>query len=211
MRLAARRSRPSSRGQGGRSRWIGRRAPLVFFVEEIRGPARERGVFAAAYDGLIGDVASPDEEEPLARPGMDQRAAFGRREIEVARQRVGALGRLAEQDPDVALLYDRLAVVGAKELDDVLGRELQPCVIVAGGSREFLDKRRTSGLAHHLPGLVYDDELASEIDPDGVPEHRQRGKLGDRSNLGITKRRKSDDDELLIAQGRRPPREDQGQ
>src|ERR1035437_6521137 len=154
MRLAARRSRPGSRGQAGRSRWIDRRALLAFFLEKIRGAACERGVFAAAYDGLIGDVASPNEEQALARAGMDERAAFGRREIEVARERVGAFGRLAEEDPDVALLDDRLAVVGAEELDDVLGRELQTCVIVAGGSCQLLDERRARGLAHHLPGLI---------------------------------------------------------
>src|SRR5664280_3615816 len=110
MRLAARRSRPGSRGQAGRSRWIGRRALLAFFVEKIRGAACERGVFAATHDGLIGDVTSPDEQQALARTGVDQRASFGWRQIEVARERIGALGRLAEQDADVALLDDRLTV-----------------------------------------------------------------------------------------------------
>jgi len=76
-----------------------------------------------------------------------------------------------------------------------------------GRSRELLDEGRACGLAHHLPGLIYDDELASEIDPDRVPQHRQRGELGDRSDLGIAKGGKSDDDELLIAQdGARPRR-----
>src|SRR5450759_3840641 len=180
-------------------------------VEKVRGPARERGVFASAHDGLIGDVASTYEEETLARAGMDERAAFGWRQIEVAGERIGTLGRLAEQDPDVALLDDRLAVVGAEELDDVLGRKLQPCVIVAGGSGQLLDEGSTRGLAHHLPGLVDDDELASEIDPDRVPKHRQRGELGDRSHLRIAEGGKSDDDELLIAQGWRTPREDKRQ
>ena len=106
---------------------------------------------------------------------MDERAALGLRQIEVARQCVGALGRLAEQDSNIALLDDWLAVVGAKELDDVLGRELQPCVIVASGSRELLDKGRPRGVAHHLPGFVDDDELASLVDPDRVPEHRESG------------------------------------
>src|SRR5450759_1444023 len=152
MRLAARRSRQGSRGQAGRSWWIGRRAPLVFFLEKIRGPACERGVLAAAYDGLIGDMASPDEEESFARAGMDERAAFGRRQIEVAGERIGALGRLAEQDPDVALLDDRLAVVGAQELDDVLGRKLQARVIVAGRSWPLLDERRPR--PHQAPPLI---------------------------------------------------------
>src|ERR1035437_9263447 len=98
MRSTAQRSRPGTRLQAGSLQPIARRrVPLMRLVEKIRGPACERGVFAAAHDGLIGDVASPHEEEPLARPGMDQRAAFGRRQIEVARERVGALGRLAEQ------------------------------------------------------------------------------------------------------------------
>ncbi len=156
-------------------------------------------------------MASTYEQQALARAGMDKGAAFCRRQIKVARESVGAFGCLAEQDPDVALLDDRLAVVGAEELDDVLGRKLQPCVIVAGGSGQLLDEGSTRGLAHHLPGLVDDDELASEIDPDGVPEHCQRGELRDRPHLGIAERRKSDDDELLIAQGRRTPREDKRQ
>jgi len=62
----------------------------VFFVEKIRGPACERGVLAAAYDGFIGDMASPDKQQALARAGMDERAAFGWRQIEVAGERVGA-------------------------------------------------------------------------------------------------------------------------
>src|SRR5450759_853070 len=147
MRPAARRSQPGSRIQAGGSRWIGGRVPKMRLVEKVRGPACEGGVFASAHDGLIGDVASPNEEESLARAGVDERAAFRGCQIEVARQRIGALGRLAEQDPDVALLDDRLAVVGAEELDDVLGRKLQPCVIVAGGSGQFLDEGSTRGLA----------------------------------------------------------------
>ena len=95
MRLAARRSRPGSRGQAGWSWSIGRLEPLALLVQQVRRPTRERGIFAAAYDGLIGDVASPDEQQALARTGMDQRAAFGRRQIEVARERIGTLGRLA--------------------------------------------------------------------------------------------------------------------
>src|SRR5450759_4549044 len=142
-------------------------------VEKVRGPRGERGVFASAHDGLIGDVASTYEEESLARAGVDERAAFRGCQIEVARERIGALGRLAEQDPDVALLDDRLAVVGAEELDDVLGRKLQPCVIVAGGSGQLLDEGSTRGPGHHLPGPVSDDELAGKIDPERVPEHRQ--------------------------------------
>src|ERR1035437_10013350 len=114
MRLAAERSRPGSRIQAGSLQPIARRrVPLMRLVEKIRGPACESGVFAAANYRLIGDVASPDKEEALARAGMDKRAPFRRREVEVARQRVGAFGRLAEQDPDVALLDDRLAVVGS--------------------------------------------------------------------------------------------------
>ena len=77
---------------------------------------------------LEGDVAAPDEQQPLPRSCVDQRAALGGREVEVAGERVGALGRLAEQDPHVALLDDRLAELAAQELDDVLRRELDPGV-----------------------------------------------------------------------------------
>ena len=83
-------------------------------------------------------------------------------------------------------------------------------MIVAGRSCQLLDERRARGLAHYLPGLIDHNELAGQIDPDRVPEHRQRSQLSDRSNLGIAEGGQSNDDELLIAQGRRPPREDQG-
>src|ERR1035437_6080222 len=114
MRLAAQRSRPDSRIQACSSLpVVGRRTPKMRFAEKVRRPAGKGCVFAAAYHGLIGNVASPNEQKALARTRMDERAPFGRCQIEVARQRVGAFGRLAKKDPDVALLDDRLAIVRA--------------------------------------------------------------------------------------------------
>ena len=135
-------------------------------------------------------MAAPDEQQPLARARVDERAALGRRQVEVAGERVGALGRLAEQDPQVALLDDRLAEVGAQELDDVLGRELEPGVVVAGRAGELLDELGARGLAHHLPGLVDDDELGREVAPHRVPQQPEGGELGDRADLGVARSRR---------------------
>src|SRR5688572_25667334 len=108
-------------------------------AEQVGWAGRQPLVLALRDLGLERDVALPDEQQALAGPGMEKRAALGRGEIEVATERVDAFGRLAEQDADVALLDDRLAKVGAQELGDVLGRELQPGVVVACRAGEFLD------------------------------------------------------------------------
>ena len=99
-------------------------------IGQVGRTGGEGGVLALGNDRGERGVAAPDEEQALTGTGVEQEAALGRGEIEVASQGVGALGRLAEQDPDVALLDDRLAVVGAEELGIVLGGQLEP-----GGAR----------------------------------------------------------------------------
>jgi hypothetical protein len=74
---------------------------------------------------------------------------------------------------------------------------------VAGGPRELLDELGARRLAHHLPGLVDDDELGCEVPPHGIPEQPERGELGDRAHLGIGQLREADDDETPIERQRR--------
>jgi len=120
---------------------------------------------------------------------MEQGAALGHGQIEVPPDRLDALGRLAEEDADVALLDDRLAVIRAQELGDVLGRELEPGVVVAGRSGQLLDEVGSRRLAHHLPRLVDDDQLGLEVGPHGIPQDAERGELGDVADLRIADRR----------------------
>ncbi len=84
------------------------------WIGQVGRTGGERGVLALGDDRLEGGVAATDEQQALAGAGVEQQAALGRGQIEVAGQGVGALGRLAEQDPDVALLDDRLAEVGLR-------------------------------------------------------------------------------------------------
>ena len=85
-------------------------------ADQVGWTGGEPFVFAPADPGLEGDVAAADEEEPFAGAAMKQRSALGHGQVEVPADRLDAFGCLAEEDPDVALLDDRLAVVRAKEL-----------------------------------------------------------------------------------------------
>src|SRR5690606_34823522 len=120
-------------------------------------------VLALGNPGLKRDVALTDEQEALARPGVEERATLGRREIEVPPERLDPLGRLAEEDPDVALLDDRLTEIRAEELGDVLGRELKPGAVVAGRAGELFHELGARALAHDLPGLVDHHELGRAV------------------------------------------------
>jgi len=156
----------------------------VGLADEVGWTGREPLVLAPRDPGLEGDVTAPDEEEPFAGSGMKERAALGHGQIEVPPDRLDALGRLAEEHPQVALFDDRLAIVRAQELGDVLGRELEPGVVVAGRSGELLDELGAGALAHDLPGLIDDDELWRQVGPHRVPEDAERRELGDVTDLG---------------------------
>src|SRR5665811_2280983 len=95
-------------------------------------------------------------------------------------------------------LDDRLAEVRAQELGDVLGRELEPGVVVARGSGELFDELRAGALTHDLPGLVDHDELRAEVGPDRVPEDAERRELGDVTDLWVADRREADDEKPRV-------------
>lgn len=90
----------------------------ALLADEVGWTGREHGVLATRHNRFEADVAAPDEEEPFTGPSVDERPSLGGREIEVAGEGVGALRRLTEQHPQVALLDDRLAEVRAQELDE---------------------------------------------------------------------------------------------
>ena len=76
-------------------------------------------------------------------------------------------------------------------------------MVVAGRAGQLLDELGTRGLAHHLPGLVDDDELGREVAPHGVPQQPERGELGDRAHLGVGEGGEADDEQPPVERERR--------
>ena len=66
-------------------------------------------------------------------------------------------------------------------------------------------------LAHHLPGLVDDDELGREVAPHGVPQEPERGELGDRAHLRVAEGGEADDEQPPVERERRPAGEQVGE